>query len=102
LTLTTRKGIGSAVGVPRSRNKLLLGVEGRKFLTASLEHQAEVVRLAAAAALFATGSVAARRVLEALAAAHSSNAMSAQNNLGTYGKQKPPGPSSVVSDPSDA
>ena len=82
--------------------QLLLGAEGRKFLTASLEHQAEVVRLAAAAALFETGSVAARRVLEAVAAAHSSNAMCAQIILGSYGKRRPPGPSSGGSDPGDA
>jgi hypothetical protein len=43
-----------------------------------------VVRLAAAAALFGTGSVAARRVLEALAATHSLNAVSAQIVLGNY------------------
>jgi HEAT repeat protein len=64
--------------------KLLATEAGRNFLTSSLEDQAEVVRLAAAAALVDTGSVAARLVLEALAATHSPNAISAQIILGNY------------------
>jgi hypothetical protein len=69
--------------------QLLVREEGRRFLTASSEHQAEVVRLAAAAALFNTGSVRARRVPETLAAAHTPNAVSARIILGRYHRQKP-------------
>jgi HEAT repeat protein len=65
--------------------KELLATEtGRKFLIASLDDQAEVVRLAAAAALLDKGSTAARLVLEALAATHSPNAASAKIILGSY------------------
>ena len=66
-----------------SIEKRLLATEaGRRFLTVALNDQAEVVRLAAAAALVDTGSVAARVVLEALAATHSPNAASARIILG--------------------
>ena len=71
--------------------KLLATEVGRNFLTSSLEDQAEVVRLAAAAALVHTGSVAARLVLEALATTHSPNAISAQIILGNY----PRGPARI-------
>jgi HEAT repeat protein len=64
--------------------KLLATEAGRKFLTASLGDEAEVVRLAAAAALVRTGSAAARRVLETLARAHSPNAVSAKFILGNH------------------
>jgi hypothetical protein len=66
------------------RQELLATETGRKFLIASLDDQAEVVRLAAAAALLDKGSTAARLVLEALAATHSPNAASAKIILGSY------------------
>ena len=69
--------------------RLLATQAGRRFLAAALDDQAEVVRLAAAAALVGTGSAAARLVLEALAATHSPGAATAKMILG-YDSQPMP------------